>query len=281
MANAKGGGSGFRSLFTQRYPGKPIYRADHVGLNFEHVFNGAAADKGMSMFTPRKDFCELLPRSDGAVTLRWPAERSSWNLDCAMTFSFADDAIDLAFEVTPRTSRFPLGYVAFMWASYLNRTRERCIHFIGRDGARTGWMTFGGDLADGFEKGTVSFDGVPDLPYEKEAQTLNLIEHPTRKFTKPFYCGLIDGDNDLATSDDTLAYIMMFDRSAPIRFAVWNFIKDSRGNPDPHSPAWDWQFVIRDPQPGATYRYRARVVIKPFVSLEDVEAEYEKWRATR
>ena len=36
-----------------------------------------------------------------------------------------------------------------------------------------------------------------------------------------------------------MAYAMMFDQEAPIRFALWNYIRDESGRPDPHSPAWD------------------------------------------
>ena len=48
---------------------------------------------------------------------------------------------------------------------------------------------------------------VPNLPYEEEAQILNFIEHPKKKFTSPFYYGLIDGDHDLETISDKLLYL--------------------------------------------------------------------------
>ena len=53
---------------------------------------------------------------------------------------------------------------------------------------------------------------------------------------------------------------------------------ETTGEPDTHSPAWDWQYVIRDPKVGERYGYRARVVIKPFKSTEQVWEEYQKWR---
>ena len=282
IANAKGQGSGFHPLYHRLYPDRPIFRPEFVGLNFEHVFNGTAADKDRCMFTPRKDPCELMTHSMQRASLHWPKDHSSWDMSCAMTYTLAaPNAIDITFEATPYAALFPMGYVAFMWASYMNRTRERRIHFIGRDAEREGWISFGDDLNDSFETGTVSFFGLPGLPYEEGAQTLNTIEHPTKKFLKPLYYGLLDGDNDPATRDDTLVYIVMFDQTESIRFALWNFIKDASGQPDPHSPAWDWQYVVRNPQPGKTYGYRARVIIKPFVSREDVEREYEVWHASR
>ncbi len=276
VANAKGQGAGFHPLYYTAYPKAPIFRPELVGLNFEHIFNGVAADKDRCMFTPRKDPCILARHASRRASLRWDADSTAWRMDATLTYTLAEpNAIDIVFETTPRAPMFPLGYCAMMWASYMNRTRERRIHFVGPDG----WTTFGDDLDKGFETGTVACAGVPDLPYEEGAQTLNLIEHPTKKFTLPFYYGLIDGDNDLETRDDTMAYIVMFDQTESIRFALWNFIPDANRLPDPHSPAWDWQFVIRDPQPGTAYGYRARVLIKPFVSPDDVRREYDAWRA--
>ncbi|HPO12703.1 MAG TPA: hypothetical protein PLI09_04600 [Candidatus Hydrogenedentes bacterium] len=281
-ANTNGQGSGFHPLYHAAYPESPIYRPELVGLNFEHIFNGAAADKERSMFTPRKDACVLSAQSDECASFNWPAEHSAWGMECIMNYKIsAPNAVDLHFIATPTADHFPLGYAVLMWASYMNKTRERCIHFYGRDANGEGWTSFGDDLEEGFETGTVSYDGIPDLPYEKGAQTLNLIEHPTKKFLKPLYYGLLDGDQDLATQEDTLVYIMMFDHTNAIRFALWNFIQDASGKPDPHSPAWDWQYVIHTPQVGKVYDYHARVVIKPFVSREDVELEYAQWREGR
>jgi hypothetical protein len=160
------------------------------------------------------------------------------------------------------------------------------------DGARQGWVVFGEDTGDGFETGTISCSGVPHLPYEAgqipnmviagqtvNPQTINIVEHPSKKFLLPFYYGLVagDGGDDPSKENTTMAYIMMFDQKEAIRFALWNFLTDAAGQPDRHSPAWDWQFVIRHPQIGRTYCYRARMMYKPFVNAEDIKREYIDW----
>ena len=118
---------------------------------------------------------------------------------------------------------------------------------------------------------------VANLPSEKGAKTLNLIEHPGKKFFTPFYYGLVDGDHDLKTTNDRLLYLVLFDQTQPIRFAMWNFIKNKAGNPDTHSPAWDWQYVVRNPKVGMSYGYKARVVVKPFKGIEQIWREYQTW----
>lgn len=279
--NAGRDGGGFNLLEHRAFPGRSLYRTDMVGLNFEHIFNGAAADAAISMFTPRREPNVLIKQDEKQATLHWPAAQSSWGVDCAMTYTFAEpDAIDLEFSATPTRNVWPQGYLAFMWASYMNRTVARPIHFRGAGGGEEEvWLSFGEATKDaqGFETGTIAAQGVMPLAHEAESKTLNIVEHPEKRFTQPFYYGLVDGDQDLETKNDTLVYILMFDQSEPIRFALWNFIKGSDGKPDPHSPAWDWQYVIRDPEVGKRYGYRMRVVVAPFEGREDVLARYRSW----
>jgi hypothetical protein len=278
IANKGRQGSGFNPLCYSGYPGLPVYSPKDTGLNFEHIFNGVAADKGISMFTPRKDPVELTQTSKTSALLHWPSQGSAWGVDALMTYTLAErNSIDIAFSVTLTQDRFAQGYVAFMWASYMACARDRKIYFYGVDGEREGWIAFGEEVKGGFETGTVSHQGSAPLPYEQDSQMLNIAEHPTKHFLKPFYYGLIDGDHDLGSSKDALAYIMMFDQNSAIRFAMWNFVNDATGHPDPHKPAWDWQFVIHKPVLGKHYKYRARLVICPFTSREDVLHIYDQW----
>ena len=69
-ANADRQGSGFTPLCHLNYPDHNLYRDDAVGLNFEHIMNGAAADAARSMFTPRKDRCLLLSHAPGEASVR-------------------------------------------------------------------------------------------------------------------------------------------------------------------------------------------------------------------
>jgi len=279
IANQRRSGNGFNPLRHASYPDQNLFRDDATGLYFEHIFNGTAADHDIAMFTPNADPHTVSSSGPATGVMHYPAEGNTWGITSDMTYTLNGNAVDLEFRATPTVDRFPLGFAAFMWASYMNHTRERRYHFYGMEGDREGWLAFGEDTNDGFETGTIAYHGVPDLPYEEGAQTLNLIENPTKKFLLPFYYGLVDCDGNLDTQDDTMAYVMMFDRKEPIRLALWNFIKNAAGEFDPHSPAWDWQFVIRDPEPGTTYGYRARVVYTPFTSADDIRTMYEEWAA--
>ena len=280
VSNKKRQGSGFTPLVLNAFPGSNLFRDDAVGLNFEHIFNGAKEQYDISMFTPRRDPCQLKQISDRKLQIHWPSEGSKWGMEARMVYDFSrDNYVDLSFECSPKKDLYSQGFVAMMWASYMNRTLNRKIRFWGHEGDRTGWVEFGVGEGKQIEVGTVSNIDVPNLPSEKGAQTLNLNEHPDKKFITPFYYGLVDGDHDLRTTDDRLLFQVLFDQTQSIRFAMWNFIKDQNGDPDNHSPAWDWQFVIREPKIGKKYGYRARVVVKPYKGTEQVWDEYRKWSA--
>lgn len=278
LSNSKRQGSGLTPLALKSFPKANVFRDDAVGINFEHIFNGAKKQYGISMFTPRQDPCHLKQVGKNQYELSWPAKGSQWGLDAKMVYNFSKtDQIDLTFECKPTRDLYPQKFVAMMWASYMHRTHDRKIHFWGKEGSRTGWVAFGEGTGNQFEVGAVAHSGTPELPSEEGAQTLNLSTHPTKKFITPFYYGLIDGDHDLETTNDKLLFLVLFDQTDPIRFAMWNFFKDQAGNPDTHSPAWDWQYVIRNPQPGKRYGYRARVVIKPYQGKDQIWNEYHKW----
>ncbi|MCA9437848.1 MAG: hypothetical protein KC978_18835, partial [Candidatus Omnitrophica bacterium] len=210
--------------------------------------------------------------------LAWPSEGSSWGMEARMVYDLSkENQVDLIFECTPTADLYPQGFAAMMWASYMNCALDRKIHFWGEGGDGTGWVAWGEGEGKEIEVGTVSHGGVPDLPYEEGAQTLNLIEDPGKKFIAPFYYGLLDGDQNLETTDDKILYLVLFDQTDPIRFAMWNFFSNESGEPDTHSPAWDWQYAIRDPEMGKKYGYRARIVVKQFEGEEQIWEEYRRW----
>jgi len=279
--NEGSAGSGFSQLRHADFPERSLF--SWVGLNFEHVFNGVLADDYRSGSTPRNDPCHILVHSASSASLVWPAEGSSWGLACEMRFALSGaNCVDIDFTITPTRPdiihhQFHPPYVAMMWASYLELARDRSIHFYGTDGKNKGWMALGQESCGAFEQGAISCYGVPPLPWECNANAANLGQHFSKKFLSPFYYGLVDGDGDPATADDTMVFIMMFDQRQPIRFAMWNFFPGADGKADPHRPAWDWQFIVRNPRVGKTYGYKARLVYKRFVSPQDVRHEYLHW----
>ena len=102
-------------------------------------------------------------------------------MECRMAYDLSSASqIDIA-QYTPTVDLYSHGFVAMMWASYMNSAVERKIHFWGTYGIRVGWIEFGEKFRKEFEVGTVPYLNTPNLPYDQESQTLNIIEHPKKK----------------------------------------------------------------------------------------------------
>ena len=107
-------GAGLSWIAHDSHPNTCPFR--WVALNFEHVFSGAAADNLRAGETPRRDPMVLAAAPPDTVRMHWPAENSSWNMDCDMVYSLAaPNAVDIRFTATPRTDYAPMGYLALMW----------------------------------------------------------------------------------------------------------------------------------------------------------------------
>ena len=174
------------------------------GLNFEHIFNGTAADEALAWFTPRTDTHRIESKSDATAFVVHEAADSAWAAESRMTYTLSADAVDLQFRVRFHEERFPLGWIGLMWASYMRGTQDRRIHFYGTCDGEEGWTRFGDDTDDGFETGTVAAAGVEELPREEGAALLNVVEDPRKRFLHPVYYGLLEGG---------MAYTMMFDHA--------------------------------------------------------------------
>jgi len=198
-------GAAFKPLTHINHPAQNLFNSG--GLNFEHIFNGTEKDEKISWFTPRKDEHEIISVSPIQAIVKHDSATSAWAMDSEMMYALTNSSVDLDFKVRFHEDRFPLGYAAMMWASYMTGTKDRRIHFLGESGDESGWISFGKSEKGDIETGTVAARGAPLLPYEENSATLNIVESETKRFTQPFYYGLLDQRDP--TSGNEIAYVMM------------------------------------------------------------------------
>ena len=266
-------GAGITHLTHKKVPLKPILY--FPSLNYEHIFSGVEADNHRATFTPRTDPMRFCIEAPGMARVFWPAQEAAWDMDAEMTYCFEDnDAIDLTFSAVLGKEQFPLGYAGFMWASYQSNFKDHVIHFPGIADGKEGWMKYGPTIAKEQFGGTIACQGTTPLPVENGASAFNIITDENIFFTAPLYYGLLDLAIPKSRQQTVLTYAMMFEECAPIRFAVWNW-----GNP-PEISAWDWQYLVQDPQPGQKISHRARMVCAELDAPEEVSLRYEKWTKT-
>jgi len=186
------------------------------------------------------------------------------------------------FEVVPPhfidyTVRFTAGGTTAGWsaASYMNAPEDPAIYLISSAGE---WMRHydpehghaASVLPEGMEPPVLQT--VPDARYP----------HGTNSFADALSDLRFDPQRALfyGNIDGGMVLIYMFERGSE----VIPYMSPSGGGTDPESgrrcPAWDFRYRLSGLTPGEEVVLRQRLVYKPFVSQEDVLAEYAAWCAS-
>ena len=80
---------------------------------------------------------------------------------------------------------------------------------------------------------------------------------------------------------DDLMWLVMFDRAEGIRLTHSPSGGGANADLLTTNPAWDFQFLVPQPEVLKEYCIRVRTVLRPRCSREDVRAEFAKWKETK
>jgi len=254
----------------------PDDRGASAGLNFEHVISGHS--NRFNAFTPRRGKFELHRLGDGpsAVLIR-DAGDDPWALSSTLKYTLAaPNAIDFEFECRAHNPALfgERGYAVLFFADYMNDVAELPIHFRGvtAPGEAEQWLA--ADAPPGHpdynQGGTYLSLPAHALEYDTNHNfKLNLWSYDYPRFTQPFYYG---------RAAHGMCFVLMFDRmhsaEDEIRFSMFKFKVPRRPR-----PAWDFQYVIHHVQADRPYGFKGRLIWKKFVSSDDSEDEFRRWRA--
>lgn len=264
--------SGIVQLVHASTLGNAAFARDETGINFEHIISGVSG--APNSFTPRAGPFDPTVEPDGSITLTRLAADEYWRVGSTLSFHAAPPhAIDFEFRATVEdASLFGPGRVAmFFFASYMRGVLDPELHFRGIPApeASEDWVSSRAHLfpADSYVPlGSLGFATQPG----DSALAASVESEAWPRIARPFFYGRASGG---------MVYALMFDRlSTPddeLRFAVMRW-RLAEGDPD---PAWDFGYVARNLADGARVGFRGRLVWKPFVSGDDILAEYEAWQA--
>jgi hypothetical protein len=239
-----------------------LFVPDYAGFNLEHLFGGELLEE---LFEPRLYPMILSQVDDKTVRLYQPPTPRS-KVESVHLFRMApSNCIDVTVTLTLQDlSAFKHGYAGAFWANYIDKPDNKAIRFWGTcpDKQDPHWVE-----AYSEEHGVKSahtFFHETFEPYFAPNFNATLANHFSgNKYIEPFFFGL----------RGKMVYALFFDRTEGIRFSQ-SPTGGGNGN-----PAWDHYFIVRNPEIGKPYSYRARVLYKPFVSNEDVREEWKAWRA--
>ncbi|MBU4459521.1 MAG: hypothetical protein KJ579_03050 [Verrucomicrobia bacterium] len=249
---------GTRSLFV---PGI-------AGLNLEHLVTGEHLEDGKTFFEPRNAPMALTRIGETEAELHQPPT-PTFHVESWTHFKLAaPHYLDMDFRCRAHKPVFPRGYLSLFWASYMNAPDDKSLYFLGGlDNQKNLWTQFCTQWHN--DQSTVRRR---DDPFEmtfpnggRDALFKNLSRF---RYDEPFFYGHFDG----------LVWIVMFDRAEGIRFTHSPSGGGTHAALKSTNPAWDFQFLIPEPEVMKEYRFKVRTVLRPRCSREEIVAEFAKWK---
>ncbi|MDD4108751.1 MAG: hypothetical protein PHH93_08535 [Prolixibacteraceae bacterium] len=231
-----------------------------AGFNLEHIFSG---DSLVQFFEPRVNPMTLYKKDSKTVLLHQKTTPVS-GVETLTEFELVDPHyIDVTFHcIIHDVDYFMHGYAGFFWASYINAPPDRNIYFKGvAEGSEgEGWVSAFSEV-HGQESTHLKTDENYETFFAPDFRIVLANNYSGHRYTMPFYYGRFHN----------MALAFLFDSSEIIRFT------QSPTGGGKINPAWDFQYIIPDPEVEKEYSYRARLIYKPFISEKDIEEEYEMW----
>jgi|WetSurMetagenome_2_1015567.scaffolds.fasta_scaffold00464_2 hypothetical protein len=232
----------------------------YAGFNLEHIFCG---DSLVQFFEPRVNPMYLYKKSETEVLIYQKATPVSGAESLTEFKLVAPCYIDITFNcIFHNKEYFRHGYAGFFWASYINNPVDRNMYFRGVTEGQSSddWISAFSE-GHGLKSTHRNFNDKHDFYFAPEFKAVLVNSYSDFRYTYPFYFGRFH--------NMVMAYL--FDSEEVIRFSQ---SPNGGGNTN---PAWDFQYIIADPDTAKKYTFKARMIYKPFVSYEDIREEYEKW----
>jgi hypothetical protein len=237
-----------------------------AGLNFEHIFDGDKRDTDGSrriFFEPRHAPMAFRRISDTEAELHQPPT-PTFHLESWTTFKLtAPHYVDMAFRCVPTQHAFAYGYIGLFWASYINAPEDKSLYFRGGKV----WNQLCTPQHN--NQSTVRHrDDKVELKFSEGIGDALFRNFSPLRFDEPFYYG----------NFRNMTFIMMFDRTAGIRFTHSPSGGGLNSQLQTTNPAWDWQYILPRYDVKKEYGFRARAVYRPRCSRDEILREYESWR---
>lgn len=215
-------------------------------------------------FTSRRSLRNI--RADGC-TLRY-GPKDCCRIECTIDYQIVSPHyVDVLATANVGRQKWPHGYAALFFATIVDAPLYSGINILGRDPALSfkranPWVHFNGS---GVTPGlTIHPSGAvdPALRRPDAAPDVYYFSDSSIRFDAPMFYGLVD----------EMMFGVLFKESdrERVRFTV---------NPASAfgAPAWDFFWIIENPSPARPETLAFRVVWKPFVSRDDVLAEFDTY----
>jgi hypothetical protein len=261
----RAGYNGVWSLVHKKEP-ENLFVPEVAGLNFEHIFDGDKRDDGDGrtiFFEPRNAPMTFEKLSDTAAELH-QKPTPTFHLESWTRFDLvAPHYIDMTFRCKPTQHAFSFGYIGLFWASYINAPEDKSIYFRGLDQ----WRQL--CTQEHYDESTVRHrDDKFDLKFSEKYRDALFKNLSRFRFDEPYFYGLFKKQ----------IFIVMFDRTAGVRFSHSPSGGGENKEQQTTLPAWDFQWILPTFDVLKEYSFMARIVYRERCSRAEVGNEYKKWR---
>lgn len=262
--------AGYNGVWSLRHSAgtRSVFVPAVAGLNLEHIVTGEHLDDGKVFFEPRNAPMSFRHINASEVELHQPPT-PTFHVESWTRFRLvAPHYLDMSFRCVPHQPVFTRGYLALFWASYINAPVDKSMYFRGGlDAQRDQWMQLCTQWHN--DQSTVRpRDDSFEMTFAPGSRDTLFKSLSRFRFDQPFFHGYFDD----------LIWLVMFDRTAGIRFTHSPSGGGANGALQTANPAWDFQFLIQRPEVMKEYGFRVRTVLRPRCSRAELLAEFAKWR---
>ncbi len=258
----RAGYNGVRSLVSAHHPGESLFVPGLAGLNLEHLLDGRDMADRDDYFEPRRQPMEV-EKVDAQTVMLHQSATPTLGVQSLATLSLRmPHYIDIDFRMVLRRDTLKHDYLLAFYASYINAPEDRSMRFLGRpreEPVGEAWLEL--DTPRHFEASTVShIDVEPALPNEMSFETL-AYNYSELAYIRSFFYGRWRN----------MVFALMFEPGHDLRFT-----HSPTGGGD-GNPAWDFQWVVHEPEVDEEHHLRARALFKPWENERDIWREFERW----
>ncbi len=239
-----------------------------AGLNLEHIVTGEHLEARETFFEPRHAPMTLKRIGDSEVELHQEAT-PTFHVESWTRFRLvAPHYLDMDFRCVGHRPVFSRGYLALFWASYMNAPADKSLYFLGgSEGQENLWTQFCTQWHN--DQSTVRHrNDTFEMTFPEGGRDTLFKSLSPFRFDRPFFYG----------NFDDLMWLVMFDRSEGIRFTHSPSGGGVNAERQTTNPAWDFQFLVPEPEVGKAYGFRVRTVLRERCSREQVLEEFDRWR---
>ena len=260
--------AGYNGVFAirARQQAESPFVPAYAGINLEHYFDGRPRSESHVFFEPRHAKMNLTKINERTAELHQPAT-PVFGVESWTRFEVKErHSIDFSFRCRPHRNDYVGGFLGVFWASYINAPLNKSMYFIDAESSleHPMWKQLCTQLHNRDSTVRHASEAV-ELMFQGR-ETLFANDSPLR-YSTPFFYGRFRN----------MVLIYVFRPGAGLRFTHSPSGGGRTTNGDDTNPAWDFQLIVTDPQPGEEYRLEGRLIYKEWTNRDDVLSEVSEY----